>query len=355
MKMNSRILSIGFAVLGVLSIVSCAPKKSGDSAAAANSASAERHIAVFVPGVVSGSPVYEMLTAGVKKAVDEASAAGKKASVDIIEGGTKQADWGTGITTLCADKKYSLIITSNPAMPQIIEPVSAQFPDQDFLVFDAFAEGNKHVATFRYNQREQAYVSGYMAALVSSSSMKYANAAKKIGLIAGQEYPAMNDIIVPAYLEGAKAVDPAFTVDFRIVGNWYDAAKGAELAKAMKAAGCDVIMPIAGGANQGVISEAQAEGFYVAWFDDNGYSKAPGYVISSSVMAQERFAYEKTKAYLDGALEMGKASTVGIADKYVDFVSDDPLYAQTVPQALRDKQAALMKRLYAGELSLPVK
>lgn len=354
MKKTSRFATAVFAVLGVLSILSCAPKKA-EAGAADSSAAAERRIAVFVPGVVSGSPVYEMLTSGVKKAVDEANAAGKKATVDIIEGGTKQADWGTGITSLCAEKKYALVITSNPAMPQILEPVSAQFPDQEFLVFDAYAEGNKRVTTFRYNQREQAYISGYMAALVSSSSMKHANSAKKIGLIAGQEYPAMNGIILPAYLEGAKAVDPAFTVDFRIVGNWYDAAKGAELAKAMKAAGCDVIMPIAGGANQGVVSEAQASGFYVAWFDDNGYAKAPGYVVSSSVMAQERLAYEKTKAWLDGTLETGKAATVGIQDKYVDFVSDDPTYAETVPQALRDKESALMQRLYSGELSLPVK
>ncbi|MFH5848934.1 BMP family ABC transporter substrate-binding protein, partial [Clostridium perfringens] len=92
----------------------------------------------------------------------------------------------------------------------------------------------------------------------------------------------------PAFLEGARAVDPAFEVDFRVVGNWYDASKGAELARAMKAAGVDVIMPIAGGANQGVIAAAKEGGFYVAWFDDNGYAKAPGYVVSSSVMAQER-------------------------------------------------------------------
>ena len=55
-----------------------------------------------------------------------------------------------------------------------------------------------------------------MAALASSSSMQYAN-PKKIGLIAGQEYPAMNGIILPAFREGA--ADPGFDVDFR-VGNY---------------------------------------------------------------------------------------------------------------------------------------
>ena len=46
--------------------------------------------------------------------------------------------------------------------------------------------------------------------------MEFANPEKKIGLIAGQEYPAMMSIILPAFIEGAKAVDPEFTVDFKI-------------------------------------------------------------------------------------------------------------------------------------------
>lgn len=346
---SRAITRVLFCAVLALSAVSCSNK--GKTATVPN----ETNIAVFVPGVVSGSPVYEMLVAGVNRAVGEAVDSGKKATVTVVEGGTKQADWGNGITSLCADGTYELIVSSNPAIPQILEPISTQFPKQDFLVFDSFLEGNPHITTFRYNQREQAYVSGYMAALVSSSTMKYANGAKKIGLIAGQEYPAMNDIILPAYREGAKAVDPAFEVDFRVVGNWYDAARGAELAKAMYASGCDVIMPISGGANQGVISAAQERGFYVAWFDDNGYAKAPGYVISSSVMQQERLAYEETKAFLDGTLDSGKAGTVGIAGKYIDFVSDDPLWVEAVPEALRERMNALLKTLNDGTLALPVK
>ena len=211
------------------------------------------------------------------------------------------------------------------------------------------------MATYRYNQREQAYVAGYMAAQVSESSMKYANKAKKIGLIAGQEYPAMNDIILPAYLEGARAIDPAFTVDFRVVGNWYDATKAAELARAMRASGVDVVMPVAGGANQGVVSAATNEGFYLAWFDENGYAKAPGYVIASSSMAQERLTHETTLSFLNGKLEFGKPATVGVKEGYITFIADDPAYIAGVPQNIRDRQTAMLDRLESGELSLPVK
>ena len=61
-----------------------------------------------------------------------------------------------------------------------------------------------------------------------------------------------------------------------------------------------------GGANQGVISAAQTMNFYVTWFDDNGYKKAPGYVISSMALGQKRLAKESVYSYLENKLEFGK-------------------------------------------------
>ncbi len=351
MTKKYRIISfLIFTLLITLLAAACKPKDSADSAAVK-----PLYLAVFVPGVISGSPVYEMLVEGVTEAVNEYTAAGGKVSLTVVEAGTKQADWGTRLTTFVSEGKYDLIISSNPAMPEIIAPISAQFPQQAFLVFDAWYQGNPKITTYRYNQREQAYLAGYIAALVSSSSMKYANSQKKIGLIAGQEYPAMSSIILPGYLEGARAVDPAFSVDFRIVGNWFDAAKASELARAMKSGGVDVIMPIAGGANQGVISAAQETGCYVAWFDDNGYAKAPGYVIASSSMEQKRLAKEKTTEFLNGSLSQGQSVTVGFSGGYVRFLSEDPLYISSVPEALRARMAKVIAALQAGELDLSVK
>lgn len=355
-RLQHRALTLT-AILAALtltaSVSACSGKKTDSSqASAATGVTAPKNqtIAVFVPGVVSGSPVYEMLVAGVERAVAENGSA----TLQVIEAGTNQAEWGDKLTSLVSDGSWGLVITSNPAMPEIAAPIAEKFPSCQFMIFDAWYKGNPRVTTFRYNQREQAYISGYMAALATTGGMKHSLGVKKVGLIAGQEYPAMNGIILPGYLEGAQAVDPAFEVDFRVVGNWYDATKGAELASAMRKAGVSVVMPISGGANQGVLSAAAADGFYVAWFDDNGYAKAPGFVVSSSVMAQERLAYEKTKAWLEGTLVTGAPSTVGIADGYVDFVSGDPAWVSAVPEGLRTRMLALMDRLRSGELKLPV-
>ena len=315
-------------------------------------------IAVFVPGVVSGSPVYEMLVNGAEKAVADFNAKnhadGKNAvKCTIIEAGTNQSEWSGKLTALASSGEYTMILSSNPSLPDLVAPLTAQFPDVKFILMDAFLEGNSSVATVCYNQREQAFMAGYAAATVSASGMEYANAAHKIALVAAQEYPVMNDIIFPSYIEGARAAVPDTEVEFVVVGNWYDASKGMELADALYASGTDVILPIAGGASQGVISSAQKAGFYIAWFDDNGYSKAPGYVISSTTMAQDKMSYEMTTKYLEKTVKYGTAETVGIKEGYIAFVEDDPVYISSVPDDVRAtiaKEYALIKN---GDLLLP--
>lgn len=315
-----------------------------------------RKIAVFVPGITSGNPVYEMLAAGVSQAVDEYNehkGLQKEVLLTIVEAGTNQAEWASQLTALTASSEYELIVSSNPSIPELAEPLTKQFPNQKFIILDAQFKGGNQIAAVRYNQREQAYLTGFAAAAVSASnSMKYANKQKKIALIAGQEYPVMNTIILPAFIEGAQAAVADTKVEFRIVGNWYDASKGADIARNLYDEGVDVILPIAGGASQGVIAAAKELGFYITWFDDNGFSKAPGYVVSSSVMEQKRAAYEQTMEYLHGKTVFGQTKTLGIRDGYIDFILDDPLFEKTLSEDIRTRLASVYKDIQSGTLVL---
>jgi simple sugar transport system substrate-binding protein len=191
-----------------------------------------------------------------------------------------------------------------------------------------------------------------MAGLVTESDMPGANPQKKVGMIVAQQYPAMDRAIRPGFEKGLKDVDPSITLDFRVIGNWYDAAKAGELADSMFGAGVDVVLTIAGGANQGVVKAARERGRYVLWFDSNGYSVAPGTVVGSSVVAHDEATYRAVKAFLGGKLELGKAVTLGAADGFVSFVQDDPLYTQNVPQALRERMKAQAERVRRNELGL---
>ena len=333
MNITKNFCHMALALIFTLFLVSCAEKKNSLTS-----------IAVFAPGILADSPVYQMLADGVKEAVEEYNAGTEKVKLTILEAGTNQAEWGNKITSLAAAGTFDVIISSNPSLPDLVIPLTKQFPSQKFILLDAFAQGNDSIATVQYNQTEQSYLTGAIAALMSKKH--------KIGLLAAQEYPVMNNIILPGFQKGARDVISGTTVDFRIVGNWYDASKGAELASAMNNAGCDVILPICGGASQGVISAAKEKGFFITWFDSNGFSKAPGIIISSTVMHQQKMAKEVTSEFLLGKTEWGVAKTVGIKEGYIEFVQDDPLYIQVVPQEIREKMADLLASIKDGSLKL---
>ena len=301
-------------------------------------------IAVFIPGICADSPTYAMLRDGVTQAVDQFNDSKEpeaKTKLYVLEAGTNQSEWPSKITALAAEQKYDVIISSNPSLPEIVLPIIEQFPNQKFILMDAELSGNQNICTVCYNQYEQAYLTGYIGGLMSSSH--------KLGLVAAQEYPVMNNIIYPYFEKGAKDANASSSVAFRIVGNWYDANKGAMLADLLYGEGVDVILPICGGASQGVISSAVNNNFYITWFDNNGFDKAPGNIISSTVMKQQELSAIMTSDFLNGKTAWGTAKMLGVKEGFVDFVQDDALYIKTVPQDVRAKMAALVDDIKSGK------
>jgi simple sugar transport system substrate-binding protein len=312
-------------------------------------------VGVFVPGVVEGSPTYELLTEGVQRAVDEkagTNADSPSVTVKVVEGGFNQALWEQGLTSMAASEEYDLIVSSNPEIPDIVDSITQSFPTQRFLIMDAHRADNPSVHTVMFNQREQAFLAGYFAGLISTSDMSDGEGPIRAGLLAGQEYPIMNNVILPGYEFGLRAVDPDASVDFRVLGNWYDAGHAAELADSMYATGSDIILTIAGGGSQGVIATARDREKYVIWYDTNGMDQAPGVVIGSTFIALDQAVYERTLAAIDGTLVYGEAEVLGVADGYVGFVQDDQLYRRHVSEAVREAQAEIVTRMESGEFYL---
>ncbi len=339
-------------VLALAVLLPLALSATGQKEAAEESAQPAKpyDIAVFVPGVVAGSPLYEQMVEGANKAAAELP----NVSVKVIEAGFNQGEWPEKMTSLAAAGEYELIVTSNPAMPFICADVAKSFPNQKWLNVDAYLPGNPQIHTVLYNQVEQAYFVGYLGGLVTKSKMSGANPDLKAGMIVAQQYPALDKMMRPGYEQGLKAVDPGISVDFRVIGNWYDANKAADLANSMMDAGVDVILAIAGGAGQGVIKAAQERGKYVLYFDSNEYKIAPGTIIGCAVLNQTRLVYEKVKEAVAGKLEFGQAQIVNARDGYVDFADQDPLYINNVPEEVRKKQAEMVGKIRSGELVLEV-
>ncbi len=339
--MNKKFFLI--TILMIAALVSSCQKKEQEISEAKSPA----RIAVFVPGVLAGSPTYEMMDQGVRKAAEEMGA-----QVKTVEGGFNQAEWATQVQTLASEKQYDLIISSNPAMPEICRKVKETYPDQDFLILEGSRIENDTVSTFLFSHLELAYMLGYFAGLVTSSDMEGANKALKVGLIAGQEYPEMNQKIRPGFLQGLTDAAPGGEIDFRVIGNWYDATKASDLAKSMIDSDVDVILTIAGGANQGVVSAAKEAGKYVLWYDTNGYALEPGTVIGSGLIREDKAAYEQTLLALEGKLPAGSSVYAGVKEGFLDFISDDPLYIENVPEEIRKAQENMVEKFKKGQLQL---
>ena len=307
-------------------------------------------IAVFVPGVAAGSPLYEQLVSGAHKAAGEYP----ELTLKVVEAGFNQAEWQEKMTSLAATGAYTYILTSNMSMPQICADVGKSFPRQKFIVMDGYMAGNPQIYTLMYNQVEQGYFAGYLAGLVTRSKMKGATPELKVGAIVAQEYPALTKEIIPGYTQGFTAADPRITLDYRVIGNWYDATKAADLANSMMDAGVDVILPIAGGAGQGIIKAAQERGRYVVYFDSNVYALAPGTIVGCATLDQNRAVYETLKKAMQGTLVFGNADIVDARTGFVDFADNDPLYTKNVAADVRARMTDLVKKFRSGAMTLPV-
>lgn len=298
-------------------------------------------VGVFVPGVVDGSPSYELLVAGTRAAVNEFPTA----RLAVIEAGFDQSTWPDGLMAMAASGSYDIIVSSNPSMPEIAAEVVAQVPEVRFVVLDGALAGVERLHTIVFDQDEQAYLSGYFAGLLTASDLPNSNTEFRVGLLAGQEYPVMNDVILPAFTRGARDANASVQVDFRVLGNWFDAARAQDLATDMIERGSDTILTIAGGGNQGVVSAARERGAYVLWYDDSGYEVAPGVVLGSTFVRLDAAARNAVTAAIDGELEYGIVRQLGVADGMVGFDTTHRAFRDNVPIALQTEMERVLATL----------
>ena len=308
-------------------------KKSGSSN--------ELSVLVFITGIIAGSPPYELLAEG----ANEFAQKYQNVKIKIYEAGVNQAAWEQQLSEMISTGEYDVVIGSNPSLPEICANAAKLFVNQKFIIADARYEGNPQIKTYSYNQYDQSVFLGYLAGLVTTSEMPFANSQKKIGFIAAQEYPLLTREMVPGFLEGARLADPQIELDFRVIGSWADASKAAELASAMINSGVDVFTSIAGGAAQGLIKTAAEKNAYIVWYNTNAYSQAPGFIIGCGMMEQKKLVMEILEDVIEGKIQYGTSETLGVREGYLKFLFDDPEY-QNLPAGIREKFELFMNEYF---------
>lgn len=341
MKRSMRIMTAAFLML--LLVATSAIFVAGEDAPI--------KIGVFVPGRLGDSPPYDSMTDAVEKFALRNDTV---ELVRIFEAGFDQSQWPEMLLTFAASGNYDVIYTSNESMGPLCAEVIAQVPDVKFIVNDAYVLGNDRMFTTFFNNTQQAYLFGYMMALISISEMDNITIDKKVGLVYGQHYVMMDDMIIPGMEAGAQAVDPDFELVTAMLGNWYDAAKAEQLANSMADQGVDVFGTIAGSGNAGVLSSAVNNGLYVLWYDSDGYDKAPGTVVGSFIKDNGAATTKNLENLVDGTLAWGEAEVLGAEQGYIYVSLRDASYINSLPEDVRNQFEVVYNQIVSGELEIIV-
>lgn len=302
-------------------------------------------VALLITGEVGGNAIYEMMVDGAMRASRELGF-----DVKVVEGGYNSAKWEPLLISLASTKSYDLIVTFTEGMPKSVEKAARMFPQQKFALIDGIALNLPNVYSLGFKDEEMAYLAGYFAGLVTKSSLPGANTELKVGMIAGDIYPAMTEKMKPAYQNGAKNVDEKIEVLFSVAGSWADPNKGAELAQMQFSQGVDVIFLVAGGTGMGAIQKAKEYGRYVIGVDSNIIHLSEGVILACALKKADVAIYDVLKRAYQGKLPFGHSERWGIKEGVIGFTFDDPSYLQNVPQQIREKMLDIFEQLKQGKI-----
>jgi basic membrane protein A len=173
----------------------------------------------------------------------------------------------------------------------------------------------------------------------------------KVGFVGGMDIPLIRKFGC-GYVEGVKAANPDATVVLNMTGTtpaaWNDPVKGAELAKAQKAQGADVIYAAAGGTGIGVLQAAADEGILSIGVDSNQNYLHPGQVLTSMVKRVDNAVYG---AFTEGAEMTTGINVMGLANDGVGYALDDN-NASLITDEMKAKVDEAKAKIISGEIKV---
>ena len=234
------------------------------------------------------------------------------------------------------------VVMTGFAFGDVLNTVAPDFPDTKFAIIDMVVD-QPNVKSVVFTEEQGSYLVGMLAAKASKSGT--------VGFVGGMDIPLIRKFAC-GYAQGVKAVNPDATIIANMTGTtpaaWNDPVKGAELAKAQKSQGADVIYAAAGGTGIGVLQAAADEGILSIGVDSNQNYLHPGKVLTSMMKRVDNAVYEAFKAGPELATGI---SVMDLAAGGVDYALDDnnaPLVTDEMKAAVDDAKA----KIISGEIKV---
>lgn len=252
-----------------------------------------------------------------------------------------------------ADEGYSLIITTGFTFADALTEVSAQYPDQKFMIVDVDWIGQPNVIEYVYAEEQGSYLVGLAVALQAKED---GIANPKFGFIGGVPGKTITKFEM-GYIQGIKGIFP----DAEIVDYYANDWGKPELAKAQAKNWFDngvyAIFSAAGGTGNGTIAQAKeyrlagknvwAIGVDSDQYEDGIYADGKSAVLTSMVKRVETSAILTLKALEAGSFKAG-AVTLDMAADGVDYAKTNKELSSKVVNEIE----AVKKDINSGKIKV---
>ncbi len=291
--------------------------------------------------------------------LEELEAAGRITYTTIEMGGTEedQPTWLSTLYEVSESGEYDLIICGTYQMPDYLNEVAAEYPDQKYLIYDSEAS-QPNVVNINYKQNDMGYLVGVFAAsMTTDTTLDMINEDAVIGFVGGVDSPVINDFLY-GYILGAQSVNPDIKVDTRYTNDYVDTAIAKEYGLSMiNDNNCDIIWGCAGNAGNGAVEAALETG--KAWFigvDSDQELTLSADLAAITLSSGLKNIGDSLVWFFDqwdaGEDLFGQNILLGIAEGGVGIVTDKN-YATYASDETKAAVEAAQEAIVSGELTVP--
>jgi basic membrane protein A len=251
------------------------------------------------------------------------------------------ADFGKAVDAM-AGRGATMIICVGFYYAEPLTALAADYPDIDFVIIDAVAEGD-NVQSVLFREQEGSFLAGVLAAMHSGS--------KVIGFVGAIDIPLIRKFVV-GFEEGARHAEPEVEVLLNFIGTtpeaFNDPARGYEAAVSQFERGADVVFAGAGNSNIGIFQAAEETGNFAIGVDSNQNYLHPGTILTSMLKRVDVAVYRALEQGLEGSFQPGVLS-LGLAEDAVGWALDEHNRALITPE-MEAAVAAATAAIISGDI-----
>lgn len=302
-------------------------------------------VAYITPGATGDNGFCDSVARGFERIETDFAA-----QTTIIENNNDASKYAESLEA-CFQWQPDIVFSEPYGFEELYKQYADKYPDITVVCLDTILDNSQNtISSYTFINEEGAFLAGAAAAKVTLSDIEYANEAKKVGFIGGQDMPVIREFYT-GFEQGVKYVDPDIEVLVTYLGDFFDPVKGKTAAKQLYAQDVDIIFQAAGQSGQGVLEAAKEENRYAIGVDANQNGIQPGHVVTSMVKDLDGAVYDIFKMIYDGTYEKGKHYSKGAGPSGVYLAIDD-YTKEILPQEIIKELDDIKGKIVSGEIKI---